>query len=79
MLGTVESRYAYGRRMLSLRCELPKVHLYRSRAVQRHTGSLASEPAFSASALAPDVMHTLSITVTGAGAHVAVDAFDVTR
>jgi hypothetical protein len=54
-------------------------------------GSLTSEPVFSASGLAPDVPHTLVITVTGATAttsplnllpgngHVAVDAFDVTR
>jgi hypothetical protein len=54
-------------------------------------GSLTSEPVFSASGLAPDVQHTLVITVTGATAttsplnllpgngHVAVDAFDVTR
>jgi hypothetical protein len=52
-------------------------------------GSLVSEPVFSASGLAPDVTHTLVITVTGAGAavpefltgsvHIAVDAFDVTR
>ncbi|HEV8646648.1 MAG TPA: hypothetical protein VGR01_13880, partial [Burkholderiales bacterium] len=51
-------------------------------------GSLVSEPVFSASGLAPDVTHTLVITVTGAAAadpgfltgsaHVAVDAFDVT-
>jgi hypothetical protein len=51
-------------------------------------GSLVSEPVFSASGLAPDVTHTLVITVTGASAadpgyltgsaHVAVDAFDVT-
>jgi hypothetical protein len=53
------------------------------------TGSLTSESVFSASGLAPGVTHTLVITVTGAGAsvpwfltgsaHVAVDAFDVTR
>ena len=52
-------------------------------------GSLASESVFSASGLAPGVTHTLVITVTGVGvavpwfltgsAHVAVDAFDVTR
>jgi hypothetical protein len=51
-------------------------------------GSLVSEPVFFASGLAPDVTHTLVITVTGASAadpgyltgsaHVAVDAFDVT-
>jgi hypothetical protein len=53
------------------------------------TGSLTSEVVFSASGLAPGVTHKLVITVTGAGAsvpwfligsaHVAVDAFDVTR
>ena len=53
------------------------------------TGSLSSEVVFSASGLAPGVTHTLVITVTGTGtavpwsltgsAHVAVDAFDVTR
>jgi hypothetical protein len=51
-------------------------------------GSLSSEPVFSASGLAPDVSHTMVITVTSAttslqtgplGNHVAVDAFDVTR
>src|SRR5437660_9917158 len=46
-------------------------------------GSLTSEPVFSASGLAPDVAHTMVITVTGTttsgNAHVAVDAFDVTR
>ncbi len=52
-------------------------------------GSLTSEPVFSASGLAPDVTHTLVITVTGTstagvalltgGTNVAVDAFDVTR
>jgi hypothetical protein len=52
-------------------------------------GSLTSEPVFSASGLAPDSIHTLAITVLDAGrsllggatdaAHVAVDAFDVTR
>jgi hypothetical protein len=52
-------------------------------------GSLVSEPVFSASGLAPEVTHTMVITVTGTGnaipgfltgsAHVAVDAFDVTR
>jgi hypothetical protein len=54
-------------------------------------GSLTSEPVFSASGLAPEVTHTLVITVSGATAttsplnllpgngHVAVDAFDVTR
>jgi len=52
-------------------------------------GSLVSEPVFTASGLAPDVTHTLVITVTGAatggttlltgGSHIAVDAFDVTR
>lgn len=50
--------------------------------------NLTSEPVFSASGLAPDVTHTLTITVAGAttsvqsllsGTHVAVDAFDVTR
>ena len=51
-------------------------------------GSLASEPVFLASGLARDGIHTLAITVLGAGrgllggpidaAHVAVDAFDVT-
>jgi len=53
------------------------------------TGSLTSEVVFSASGLAPDVTHTLVIMVTRAStavpwfltgsAHVAVDAFDVTR
>ncbi len=52
-------------------------------------GSLTSDVVFSASGLAPDVAHTLAITVTGVGtalpglltggAYVAVDAFDVTR
>jgi len=52
-------------------------------------GSLYSEPVFSASGLAPDVTHTMVITVTSAttspqallsgGSNVAVDAFDVTR
>ncbi len=46
-------------------------------------GSLTSEPVFSASGLAPDVAHTMVITVTGTttsgNAHIAVDAFDVTR
>jgi hypothetical protein len=46
-------------------------------------GSLTSEPVFSASGLAPDASHTMTITVTGTtssgGAHIAVDAFDVTR
>ncbi len=46
-------------------------------------GSLISEPVFSASGLAPDVAHTVVITVTGTtasgNAHIAVDAFDVTR
>ena len=52
-------------------------------------GSLYSEPVFSASGLAPDVTHTLVITVTSTttspqallsgGTNVAVDAFDVTR
>ena len=45
-------------------------------------GSLTSESVFFASGLAPDVSHTMTITVTGTsssgGAHVAVDAFDVT-
>ena len=51
-------------------------------------GSLSSESVFSASGLAPDVTHTLVITVTGVSAavpwfltgsaYVAVDAFDVT-
>jgi hypothetical protein len=51
--------------------------------------AVSSEPVFTASGLAPDVAHTLVITVTGAGAAVpgvptggtliAVDAFDVTR
>ena len=45
--------------------------------------NLTSEPVFSASGLAPDVSHTMTITVTGTsssgGANVAVDAFDVTR
>jgi hypothetical protein len=53
------------------------------------SGSLTSEPVFSASGLAPDVTHTIVITATGTttapqsllvgGTHVAVDAFDVTR
>jgi hypothetical protein len=52
-------------------------------------GSLVSEPVFDASGLAPDSTHTLTVVVTGGGAavpgfltggaHVAVDAFDVTR
>jgi hypothetical protein len=52
-------------------------------------GSLASEPVFTASGLAPGTTHTLTIVVTGGGAavpgsltgsaHVAVDAFDVTK
>lgn len=52
-------------------------------------GSLVSEPVFTASGLAPDVTHTLTIIVTGGGtavpgfltgsAHVAVDAFDVKK
>ena len=52
-------------------------------------GSLTSEPVFSASGLAPDVTHTLVVTVTGTtttgtalltgGTNVVVDAFDVTR
>jgi hypothetical protein len=47
------------------------------------SGHLTSEPVFSASGLAPGVHHTMVITVTGASttadAHIAVDAFDVTR
>jgi hypothetical protein len=53
------------------------------------SGSLRSEVVFSASGLAPDVNHTLAITVTGTttslqalllnGTNIAVDAFDVTR
>jgi len=47
------------------------------------SSNVTSEPVFSASGLAPDVSHTLAITVTGTttsnGAYVAVDAFDVTR
>jgi bacillopeptidase F len=43
---------------------------------------LASEPVFTASGLAAGVTHTLVITVTGntasSGAHIIVDAFDVT-
>jgi hypothetical protein len=52
-------------------------------------GSLTSGPVFTASGLAPDATHTLTIVVTGGGnavpgfltgsAHVAVDAFDVTQ
>jgi hypothetical protein len=52
-------------------------------------GSLVSEPVFTASGLAPDTTHTLTVVVTGGGAavpgsltgsaHVAVDAFDVTK
>jgi len=44
-------------------------------------GSLTSEAVFSASGLAADVTHTITITVTGTttsgGAYIAVDAFDV--
>ena len=47
------------------------------------SSNVTSEPVFSAHGLAPDVSHTLAITVTGTttsnGAYVAVDAFDVTR
>ena len=53
------------------------------------SGSLTSEPVFSASGLAPDVTHTIVITATGTttalqsllvgGTHIAADAFDVTR
>jgi hypothetical protein len=52
------------------------------------SSNFTSEPVFSASGLAPDVSHTMVITVTGVttsvlaapfGSHVAVDAFDVTR
>ncbi|OLE17086.1 MAG: hypothetical protein AUI36_36895 [Cyanobacteria bacterium 13_1_40CM_2_61_4] len=46
-------------------------------------GSLTSESVFSASGLAADASHTMVITVTGmsssGGAHVAMDAFDVTE
>ncbi len=52
-------------------------------------GSLTSEPVFTASGLAPGATHTLTIVVMGGGAsipgsltgsaHVAVDAFDVTK
>lgn len=52
-------------------------------------GTLTSGPVFTASGLAPDTTHTLTIVVTGGGAavpgfltgsaHVAADAFDVTR
>src|SRR5204863_494932 len=46
-------------------------------------GNLTSEPVFSVSGLAPDVTHTMVITVTGTttsgNTNIAVDAFDVTR
>jgi len=48
-------------------------------------GTLTSEVVFSASGLAPEVSHTMVITVTGTTtatsgfSHVAVDAFDVTQ